>query len=207
MLSYFYIIIIGYLFGCLQSAYIYGRVVEKVDIRTLGHKNAGATNAAQSLGITVGVIVVILDILKAVAAAALVRYLFPGLIETDGMLPIYVSGAAVVLGHNYPFFMGFKGGKGTASTVGMLYSINIMLGAISMLLITALTITTDYIVFGTLGLLLLLVGATVFYDFGIPCLVIAIILAVQSIYKHLPNLKRIYRKEEKGLRATIKKQP
>lgn len=207
MLSYLVIIIIGYLFGCIQSAYIYGRAVKKVDIRTLGQKNAGATNAAQSLGISIGVIVVILDILKAVAAAALVKYLFPQLMETDGMLPIYVSGASVVLGHNYPFFMNFKGGKGTASTVGMLFSINMMLGALSMLVILVLTIVTDYIVFGTLGLLLLLIGATIFYDFGLPSLVIAILLSLQSIYKHLPNFKRILRKEEKGLRATIKKQP
>ncbi|WP_422485550.1 glycerol-3-phosphate acyltransferase [Gudongella sp. DL1XJH-153] len=207
MLSYLVIIIIGYLFGCIQSAYIYGRAVKKVDIRTLGQKNAGATNAAQSLGISIGVIVVILDILKAVAAAALVKYLFPQLMETDGMLPIYVSGASVVLGHNYPFFMNFKGGKGTASTVGMLFSINMMLGALSMLVILVLTIVTDYIVFGTLGLLLLLIGTTIFYDFGLPSLVIAILLSLQSIYKHLPNFKRILRKEEKGLRATIKKQP
>jgi glycerol-3-phosphate acyltransferase PlsY len=207
MLSYMSIIIIGYLFGCLQFAYIYGKVVKKVDIRTIGNKNAGATNAAQSLGIKVGVVIAILDILKAIAAAALVRYLFPQLMSTDGMLPLYVSGAAVVLGHNYPFFMNFKGGKGTASTVGMLFSINMVLGFLSILIILVLTIITDYIIYGTLGLLILLVWSTVYYDFGLACLIIALIMSVQSIYKHIPNFKRVFRKEEKGLRATIKKQP
>jgi glycerol-3-phosphate acyltransferase PlsY len=198
---------LGYFIGCLQFAYIYGKVVKKVDIRTIGNKNAGATNAAQSLGIKVGVVIAILDILKAIAAAALVRYLFPQLMSTDGMLPLYVSGAAVVLGHNYPFFMNFKGGKGTASTVGMLFSINMVLGFLSILIILVLTIITDYIIYGTLGLLILLVWSTVYYDFGLACLIIALIMSVQSIYKHIPNFKRVFRKEEKGLRATIKKQP
>jgi glycerol-3-phosphate acyltransferase PlsY len=207
MNSYLIILLLGYFIGCLQFAYIYGKVVKKVDIRTIGNKNAGATNAAQSLGIKVGVVIAILDILKAIAAAALVRYLFPQLMSTDGMLPLYVSGAAVVLGHNYPFFMNFKGGKGTASTVGMLFSINIVLGFLSIFIILALTVITDYIIYGTLGLLILLVWATVYYDFGLPCLVIALILSAQSIYKHIPNFKRVFRKEEKGLRATIKKQP
>jgi glycerol-3-phosphate acyltransferase PlsY len=207
MNSYLIILLLGYFIGCLQFAYIYGKVVKKVDIRTIGNKNAGATNAAQSLGIKVGVVIAILDILKAIAAAALVRYLFPQLMSTDGMLPLYVSGAAVVLGHNYPFFMNFKGGKGTASTVGMLFSINMVLGFLSILIILVLTIITDYIIYGTLGLLILLVWSTVYYDFGLACLIIALIMSVQSIYKHIPNFKRVFRKEEKGLRATIKKQP
>jgi len=207
MLSYMSLIIIGYLFGCLQFAYIYGKVVKKVDIRTIGNRNAGATNAAQSLGIKAGVAIAILDILKAVLAATIVRYLFPQLMSTDGMLPLYVSGAAVVLGHNYPFFMGFKGGKGTASTVGMLFSINIVLGFLSILIILVLTIITDYIIYGTLGLLILLVWATVYFDFGLACLIISLLLSAQSIYKHIPNFKRVFRKEEKGLRETIKKQP
>lgn len=207
MNSYLIILLLGYFIGCLQFAYIYGKVVKKVDIRTICNKNAGATNAAQSLGIKVGVVIAILDILKAIAAAALVRYLFPQLMSTDGMLPLYVSGAAVVLGHNYPFFMNFKGGKGTASTVGMLFSINMVLGFLSILIILVLTIITDYIIYGTLGLLILLVWSTVYYDFGLACLIIALIMSVQSIYKHIPNFKRVFRKEEKGLRATIKKQP
>lgn len=207
MLSYFAIMIIGYLFGCLQFAYIYGKKVKKVDIRNLGNRNAGATNAAQSLGMKVGVVVALLDILKAIAAAALVRYLFPQLLTRDGMLPLYVSGAAVVLGHNYPFFMNFKGGKGTASTVGMLFSINMVLGFLGILTILILTVITDYIIYGTLGLLILLVSATVYFDFGLTCLVIALLMSVQSIYKHIPNFRRVFRGEEKGLRATIKKQP
>ncbi|MGM0395636.1 MAG: glycerol-3-phosphate acyltransferase [Bacillota bacterium] len=207
MVYYMAIIVIGYLFGCLQSAYIFGKVVKNVDIRTLGQKNSGATNAAQSLGMSAGVAVAILDILKAIAAAAIVRFLFPQILETDGMLPVYVSGAAVVLGHNYPFFMGFRGGKGTASTVGILFSIDIFLGILGVLVVLVLTIITDYIVIGTVGLLIFFVLATAVYGFGIPCLLIAIALSLLSIYKHLPNFRRIRQKEEKGLRATIKKQP
>jgi glycerol-3-phosphate acyltransferase PlsY len=123
------------------------------------------------------------------------------------MLPLYVIGAAVVLGHNYPFFMNFKGGKGTASTVGMLFSINMVLGFLGILTILILTVITDYIIYGTLGLLILLVSATVYFDFGLTCLVIALLMSVQSIYKHIPNFRRVFRGEEKGLRATIKKQP
>lgn len=204
-MNYMLMVIIGYLMGCLQFAYIFGRVFKRIDIRTLGHGNAGASNAVQSMGWKYGVVVAVLDILKAVAAIILARYLFPEQNAANGPLISYLTGAAVILGHNYPFFMGFKGGKGTASTVGMLYTLDIRLGLAAMVLILAVTIATDYIVIGTMAMLVLILGYTMFMDLSSACLLIAFGITIQSIIKHMPNLKRIIKGEENGFRNTINK--
>jgi glycerol-3-phosphate acyltransferase PlsY len=203
-MNYFLMAIIGYLTGCLQFAYIFGRVFKGIDIRSLGHGNSGASNAVQTMGWKLGVVVGILDILKAVAAIQISRALFPAETAADGPLVVFLVGAAVVMGHNYPFFMGFKGGKGTASTVGMLFSLDYRLGLSAMLLMLVITIATDYIVIGTMALLILILGYTLYMDLGPISLIIAIGLALQSFFKHLPNLKRIRKGEENGLRKTFK---
>lgn len=88
-MSYILMAVIGYLIGCLQFAYIFGRVFKGIDIRTLGHGNSGASNAVQSMGWKYGVAVAILDILKAVAAIIIVRVLFPQEVSADGPLVSY----------------------------------------------------------------------------------------------------------------------
>lgn len=203
-MNYFLMAIIGYLTGCLQFAYIFGRVFKGIDIRSLGQGNAGASNAVQSMGWKFGVVVGILDILKAVAAIQISRALFPVETAASGPLVVFLVGAAVVIGHNYPFFMGFKGGKGTASTVGMLFALDYRLGLSAMLLMLVITIATDYIVIGTMALMILILGYTLYMDLGPISLIIAIGLALQSVFKHLPNMKRIRKGEENGLRKTFK---
>ena len=204
-MSYLLMAVIGYLIGCLQFAYIFGRVFKGIDIRTLGHGNSGASNAVQSMGWKYGVAVAILDILKAVAAIIIVRVLFPQEVSADGPLVSYWTGAAVVLGHNYPFFMGFKGGKGNASTVGFLLALDYRIGIAAILLVLAVTIATDYIVIGTMAMLGLILIYTFVMDFGLFCILIALGMTIQSVLKHLPNLKRIAKGEENGLRGTIKR--
>ena len=188
-MNYFLMAIIGYLIGCLQFAYIFGRVFKGIDIRSLGHGNSGASNAVQTMGWKLGIVVGVLDILKAVAAIQISKALFPIQAATDGPLVVFLVGAAVVIGHNYPFFMGFKGGKGTASTVGMLFALDYRLGLVSMMLMLVITIATDYIVLGTMALLVLILGYTLYMDLGPLSLLIAIGLSLQSFFKHLPNLK------------------
>lgn len=110
---------VGYLFGLLQTSYIYGKL-HGIDIRTQGSGNAGTTNALRVLGKKAGIITFLGDACKCIAAVAVVRLLFgagyPGM---DPLLAIY-TGAGVVLGHNFPFYLGFKGGKGIAASAGMI---------------------------------------------------------------------------------------
>ncbi len=111
-------IVIGYIFGLFQTGYLYGRL-HHVDIRQYGSGNAGTTNALRVLGKKAGIITYIGDCLKAVVAGFVIRLLFKeGHSEIIKLLVMY-GGLGVVLGHNYPFYLHFKGGKGIAATSGM----------------------------------------------------------------------------------------
>ena len=110
---------IGYVFGLFQTSYIYGKM-HGIDIRTQGSGNAGTTNALRVLGKKAGAITFLGDALKCVAAVLLVQALF-GASHGDirPLLALY-AGAGVILGHNFPFYLGFKGGKGIAASAGMM---------------------------------------------------------------------------------------
>lgn len=201
MEKYIIIILIGYLFGCLQWSYILGKIIKKTDIRTLGGGNAGASNTVTVFGWKMGVAVGLLDILKAIISILIIRYIF----KNSDIFSLYLNGTSVILGHNYPFFMKFRGGKGTASTLGMLFGIDYRLGIIGFLVILVVTVATDFIAFGTISLVTFLVLATIYLGFGKASLILAVFIAIQSIYKHIPNLKRIMARNESGLRDALKK--
>lgn len=205
MYKLFLIILIGYLMGCLQWSYFLSKTIKKVDIRSLGGGNAGASNTVTQFGWKMGVAVGLLDILKAIISLLIIRYLISILFLENNMVNLYVNGVSVILGHNYPFFMGFKGGKGTASTVGMLFGINIWLGVIGFFVILITSFATDYIALGTMALVSFFIGATIFMGFGPTCILIAVFIAIQSFIKHIPNIKNIRIGNEKRLRDVLKK--
>ena len=200
MEKYALIILIGYIFGCLQWSYILGKIIKKKDIRTLGGGNAGASNTVTVFGWKMGVLVGILDIAKAIISIIIIRYI----LKSSDIFSLYLNGTSVILGHNYPFFMGFKGGKGTASTGGMLFAINLKLGLLGLLVILAITLFTDYIALGTMALVTFFVIATIYLGYGPACILLALFIALLSAYKHIPNMKKIISKSENGLRSTIK---
>ena len=114
-------IVIGYAFGLFQTGYIYGRM-HHIDIRKHGSGNAGTTNALRTLGWKAGLITFLGDCMKCVLAVVLVKLIFA---ESDylPLLSLY-AGLGAVLGHNYPFYLNFKGGKGIAATGGLILSIS-----------------------------------------------------------------------------------
>jgi len=205
MYKIFLVILIGYLMGCLQWSYFLSRSIKKADIRTLGGGNAGASNTVSVFGWKMGVAVALLDISKAIISILIIRYLFKISFIENNMSNLYLNGTGVILGHNYPFFMKFKGGKGTASTVGMLFGIDYRIGIIGFFVILLVTLTTDYIALGTMALVSFLIIATIYLDFSTVCILLAVFIALQSLYKHIPNLKKIQAKQESGLRDALKK--
>lgn len=205
MKNYIIAITIGYLFGNIQAAYILGRAIKKVDIRTLGHGNAGASNAVQSLGKKFGGIVAAIDILKGIMSVVLIKAIFNIDFNPEGALLLYLNGYSVMLGHVFPFYMNFKGGKGTASLVGMLLGFNIWIGLLSMLIVTIFAIVSDYIVIGTLALTFYIVLLTIFYDFGLGPILITILGALLSLKLHLPNYRRISLGTESKVSRVLKK--
>ncbi len=192
------VILIGYFLGTIQPAYILGKLIKKVDIRSLGYGNSGASNATQSLGIKFGVAVALIDILKGVVSILIVKQMYTLDFDSSGALLLYLNGYAVILGHIFPFYMNFKGGKGTASLVGILFGMNFIVGLIGILTITIATIVTDYIVLGTLALTVYVIGVTLYFNLGVGPVIIAIMGTLLSIWLHLPNYNRMkFGKESK----------
>lgn len=206
MENYVIVTLLGYLFGCLQASYILGKLLKKVDIRTLGNGNAGASNTVVVFGWKYGVVVGLLDIGKAILSIIVIKLLLKNILSPE-QTPffLYLNGLSVILGHNYPFYMGFKGGKGTASLIGMLSAIDYRIAILGIAAIVAITLTTDYIALGAISLVVLFVVSTFYFGYSKGCIVIAIILAVLSIYNHRKNIVNIIQKKETGLRSTMKK--
>lgn len=111
-------IAIGYIFGIFQTGYIYGRL-NHLDIRDFGSGNAGTTNTMRVLGKKAGIITYLGDAFKAVFALLITYFLFKDKGDAVMVLQLY-AGVGVVLGHNFPFYMGFRGGKGIAATSGVI---------------------------------------------------------------------------------------
>ncbi|MBV1709303.1 MAG: glycerol-3-phosphate acyltransferase [Erysipelothrix sp.] len=199
------VIALGYLLGNFQTSYILGKLIKKVDIRTLGRGNAGASNSVESFGWKFGVVVAFLDAFKGLLAILLVKQLFNVELDVQGAPLLYLAGYAAILGHIFPFFMNFKGGKGTATLVGMMVGLHPLFGTIGIAIIILLTVISDYVAIGTVGLLLWMIAITIYFDIGLLPLVIAIGGSLLSIYLHLPNFERIMNKDEGRLSKALKR--
>lgn len=183
--------VVGYLLGNIQAAYILGKLIKKVDIRTMGQGNAGASNAVESLGWKYGVLVAIIDVLKGAVSILLIKMLFKVELNSEGAFLLYLAGYTAILGHIYPFYMNFKGGKGTATLIGILLGMNPLYGLIGILFIAATTFLTDYIVLGTAALTTYVVVLTYLKDLGPGALILSILGALLSMFLHRKNYKRI----------------
>ena len=193
-------ILIGYMLGCIQTAYVIGRLVKKIDIRQHGSNNAGASNVTTVMGWKYGILTAVIDILKATAAALIVRYMFPGIVSLQ-----FIAGTFAILGHIFPFFLKFKGGKGTASLIGLIIAIDIKIALILALILVILTLITDYIAIGAIAMFT--AGPILVYFWGYPfeAAMLCLLLALICYYKHYINIIRIIKGEETGLRKVIDK--
>ena len=194
-MAYFIVILIGYLLGSSSMSYYISKL-KKVEIRDKGSKNLGASNTMMVLGWKYGLLVGIHDIGKSILAVVLAKSLFPDL-ELVGFL----AGVASVLGHIYPFYLRFKGGKGFASYFGMTLALNWKLALIIALAVVLVTLITDYIVLGTT---LTITTVPIFYGIVTRGFIVPLILLIATLviaYKHRMNYVRIYKGTEIGLRS------
>ena len=191
-------IFLGYLLGCSHMA-LYLSKVKQIDFRSNGSGNLGASNATVLLGWKAGVLVAIHDISKAILAVVLARFLFPDA-ERIGA----VAGVSCVLGHIFPFYLKFKGGKGFAAYIGMTIALNWKLALIVCFAVLVVTVITDYIVAGTMTTVI-----TVPLYLGVSGhdLLLAFILLIATaviIFKHMENFRKIINGTEIGLRSAAK---
>lgn len=207
-------LLIGYVFGLFQTAYIYGRA-HGIDIREHGSGNAGTTNTLRVLGTKAGLIVFLGDCLKCMAAVWLVRILFGTTYHNIIYLLCLYTGAGAILGHNYPFYLNFKGGKGIAATAGMVLSFHPYFIVTGLLLFFVPFFTTHYVSLGSLlvyaGLLIQLIifGQMGFFsEMTQPQLIEMYLLfgalAVMAFWKHRENIRRLINGNERKTYLTKK---
>lgn len=195
---YILVIVGAYLLGCSNMALYISRI-KKVDPRAGGSGNLGASNATALMGWRVGIVVAIHDIGKATLAVILARALFPDLVYIGA-----AAGVACVLGHIFPFYLKFKGGKGFASYIGMTLALNWKFALVIMALVLLVTVITDYIVVGTT---LTILSVPVYLGIAEHSIMLALILCIATVvilYKHRMNYVRIYNGTEIGLRSVVK---
>ncbi len=195
-----YCILIGYVFGLFQTAYIIGKA-HGIDIRNCGSGNSGTTNMLRTLGAKAGIMTFAGDCLKCIAAVLLVRHLFGGNYGHMMMLLSFYAAAGVILGHNYPFYMGFRGGKGIAATAGLVLTLQPIMILVGVVSFFGTILVTHYV---SLGSLLVYVGIMIelpiMGQMGLlgmaqrylnELYVVAFFLAALAFWRHRSNIKRL----------------
>ena len=185
-MDYIVTALISYLFGSIPFGYLFTKILLKKDIRNVGSGNIGATNVLRTGNKSLGYLTLILDIAKAVVPVIYIKFNYPDL--------VYISALCAFLGHLFPIWLKFKGGKGVATFVGILISINIYYA----------------LVFGTIWILTFLISkysslSSLFASISIPIylaiidqgnIIFFIIMFVLIFYTHRENIKRLINKEE-----------
>ncbi|WP_174615676.1 glycerol-3-phosphate acyltransferase [Virgibacillus ihumii] len=200
------VIFIGYLTGCIHGSQLVGKM-KKIDIKNSGVKNSGASNTTILLGWKFGIVVALIDILKATLSILFVLYILEGqgiTGETQTLL-VYVNALFIIIGHNYPIQMRFSGGKGTASLVGVLLAIDWKIALIGIGILLLLSLATDYLVVGVLFMYISFLVTTYLF-FGIEPAMVVVLLSIMSIMKHLENYKRIFSQKETRISSMFKKE-
>lgn len=188
----------GYLCGLLQTGYLYGKI-NHIDIRQYGSGNSGTTNALRVLGPKAGIIVFAGDVLKTAIPCFVVRLVFSG--QPQMYLLLLYTGLGVILGHNYPFYLKFKGGKGIAATAGLLVSTDWRVTLICLIVFVLIVALTRYVSLGSLIVsLLFLAGMVIFggrgdFHLGAEYLNefygVAAVISGLAFWKHRANIGRL----------------
>lgn len=199
-------VLIGYIFGLFQTSYIYGKM-KGIDIRKHGSGNAGTTNTLRVMGKKAGVIVLFCDIMKTGLAMTLVRFLFK---NTYGdILPLLAlyTGAGAILGHNFPFYLHFKGGKGIACTAGLIIFFHPYMILPEVITFFGTFFLTHYVSLGSLLVQIVLIAEMIIFGqmglFGmsqgalIELYIVTTLLAMLAFWEHRANIDRLIHKTER----------
>lgn len=188
MFEYGIIVILAYLIGSIPSGLIIGKKFYGVDIRQHGSGNLGGTNTFRVLGVKAGLTVTIADILKGTLAAAL-----PLVIQAD--MHYLLAGIFAVLGHTYPIFAGFRGGKAVATSAGVLLWYAPLMFIIMIVGFFICLYLTKYVSLSSMfGGLVALIYSIIVQD--IPLIIVVAVLTLFVVYRHRANIKRIIDKTE-----------
>ncbi len=204
MITYIIVATIAYLLGSISFSVIISKKMAGFDVRQKGSGNAGTTNVLRSVGKKAAIITLILDVLKGVVAI-LVAYIVGKIAkDVDKSLLIQIAGIAVIIGHTFPIFFGFKGGKGIATSLGVLLMTNWNIGLICLVFALVLMALTRIVSLGSIAAAILFPVLIMFmpsnaYIVEGNYIVYSIILAILVIYNHRANVKRLLNGTENRL--------
>ena len=197
LLSFFF----SYILGSFNFAIFISKKFYNKNIKQLGSKNAGMTNVLRNFGFIPAVITFLGDVLKGFISLLVCYILCFKLLNSDVLMYVqYMACISALLGHIFPIFYKFKGGKGYACYTGMLLAINYKLALIMMAYGAITTLVTNYIALATISTSYIVLIYYIYIKAPIGVIIILLILAIVITYKHLINIRRIIRKEEIGLR-------
>lgn len=197
----------GYVLGLFQTGYLYSKS-KNIDIRNYGSGNSGSTNILRVMGKKAGLIVFSGDAGKMLAACLLTRFLFR---EQPELVYVYLlyTGFGVILGHNFPFYMGFHGGKGIAASAALLVSLDLRITLVCLIVFSVTVAVTRYVSLGSIFVMILLFAGLVFFggrgDYGIGAryltefYVMAALISGMGIWRHRANIGRLFNGTENKL--------
>ena len=197
MLVYLIIIITAYLLGNISTSYIVAKRLAGVDIRTQGSGNAGSTNVLRILGKKAGALTFIGDVLKGLIAVLIARLIAYG-VNLDDTTCAYIAVVAVVLGHNYPVFLGFKGGKGVATSLGSMLGMNPLVALLCLGFFIIIVAITKYVSLGSM-LGIGLSPVIMMINHNTKGVLVTLFLTISVVITHKENIKRLLNGTERKL--------
>ena len=201
MSAYIIVTLVAYLLGSISFSVIISKKMAGFDVREKGSGNAGTTNMLRSVGKKAAAITLVYDILKGVVSIGLAIIIGNIVKNLDKELLLQIAGIAVVLGHTFPIFIGFKGGKGVATSLGVLLMSNWQIGLICLVFALVLMALTRMVSLGSCAAAVLFPVLTLFINQNYTVLsegkngnvyfIYSVILAIIVLYNHRENIKRI----------------
>ena len=198
MATYIIVAIIAYAIGSINFSVIISRRIAGFDLRDKGSGNAGTTNVLRTVGKKAALITLVCDILKGIISIG-IAYLIGKIVkDVDSAVLIQIAGILVVLGHAFPIFFEFRGGKGVATSLGVLIMTNWQIGLICLIFALVIIVASRMVSLGAVGAAILFPILTLFIkehyiipNGGIKYFVFSLIMALIVIFLHRENIKRI----------------
>ena len=203
--TYIVMAVIAYAIGSVNFSVILSKKIAGFDVRERGSGNAGTTNMLRSVGKGPAILTLLLDILKGIVAILLAKFVVGNIAsEANTAILVQIAGFFVVVGHTFPVFFGFKGGKGVATSLGVLLVMNPLIGGICLVFALVVMALTRMVSLGSIMAAILFPVLTIFITYnyiadGYNYIIFGIAMAILVIFNHRSNIKRLYNGNENRL--------
>lgn len=188
---YILVALVAYLIGSINFAIIFSKKFAGFDLRERGSKNAGTTNVLRTVGKKAAILTLICDILKGVVSVLLAMLVAKIWTETDLEILKYLAGLMAIIGHTYPIYYGFKGGKGVATSLGVLLIVNPQIGLICLVFALTIMAFTRWVSLGSILAAILFPILTIFMVDNMGAKIISILIGALVVFNHRTNISRL----------------